>query len=189
TLASDAPAVRLTAGFGGGAWAGFRGNCDLFSLNGDTYNFESVPPAATTTNLTVTPTTSNWGDPVTLMATVTPGDATGTVEFGDQGGNPAFSQGFETDNNGWNVLPGQYTATRVASGTHGITSKTGSFHAEAPGPFDLDTQGGSAFTRWGGYNSVFPAAGYATTVDVYLDCQFAGTVGDKRIDFSSAIND
>ena len=36
----------------------------------------------------------------------------------------AFFQGFETDTNGW------FGATRVTSGTHGVPSKTGAFHAE-----------------------------------------------------------
>ncbi|HEY0004935.1 MAG TPA: DUF4214 domain-containing protein [Pyrinomonadaceae bacterium] len=99
----------------------------------------------------------------------------------------SFFQGFETDNSGWDVLAGQYTATRVASGTNGVPSKTGSFHAEA-GQFDLDNDGGSAFTRWGGYETVFPTDGYITSVDVYLDASLAATMPDVRFDFSSAIN-
>jgi hypothetical protein len=98
-----------------------------------------------------------------------------------------FFQGFETDNSGWDVFGGQYDATRVASGTHGVTSKTGGFHAEA-GHFDLDTDGGSAVTRWGGYSSVFPAGGYTTQVDVYLNVA-VGAVNDTRFDYLSTIND
>ena len=97
-----------------------------------------------------------------------------------------FFQGFEIDNSGWNVLAGQYTATRVASGTHGVPSKTGGFHAEA-GEFDLDNDSGSAFTRWGGYSSVFPVNGYTTQVDIYLNVG-VGAANDTRFDFSSAIN-
>src|SRR5437879_3705984 len=67
-----------------------------------------------------------------------------------------FFQGFETDANGW------FNATRVSSGTHGVPSKTGAFHAEDP------TNGGS-FTRWGGYSKTFPPGGYTTSVDIYLD--------------------
>ena len=56
-----------------------------------------------------------------------------------------FFQGFETDTNGW------FGATRVMSGTHGVPSKTGAFHAE-------DTNfNGNTFTRWGGYSKTFPA--------------------------------
>src|SRR2546423_1867713 len=46
-----------------------------------------------------------------------------------------YFQSFETDTAGW------VGATRVMSGTHGVASKIGAFHAE---------DGGGAFTRWGG---------------------------------------
>src|SRR2546423_1672663 len=88
-----------------------------------------------------------------------------------------FFQGFEVDNGGWNVFGGALDATRVASGTHGIMSKTGGFHAEAA----------TSATRWGGYSSVFPAGGYTTQVDVYLNVA-GGAANDTRFDFSSAIN-
>jgi hypothetical protein len=105
-----------------------------------------------------------------------------------------FSQGFEANNNGWNLGGGQYDATICPSGTHGITSKTGGFHAEAPGPFQLDTgypipSGGSAYTNWGGYSISFPAAGYTTAIWIYLDATGAGTANDTRFDWiASAIN-
>jgi len=108
------------------------------------------------------------------------------------GGNPwppaaAFSQGFEgLDNSGWNIFGGQYDAIAVPSGTHGIASRTGAAHGEV-GPFDLDNDGGSAFTRWGGYASVFPVGGYSTSVSVYLDLA-AGAANDTRFDYSSAIS-
>lgn len=51
---------------------------------------------------------------------------------------------------------------RVASYTNGVTSAAGDWHAEA-------RNAGSMFTRYGGYSSVFPAAGYTTSVDFYLD--------------------
>ena len=54
----------------------------------------------------------------------------------------AFFQSFETDTNGW------FSPTRVMSGTHGVLSESGAFHAE-------DTPSGS-FTRWGGYGKTFP---------------------------------
>lgn len=66
----------------------------------------------------------------------------------------AFFQSFETDDSGW------FGATRVTSGTHLITSKTGAFHAE---------DGGGAFTRWGGYSDTFPVGGYTTSIDIYLE--------------------
>jgi hypothetical protein len=93
-----------------------------------------------------------------------------------------FFQGFETDNNFWNLAPGQFTAVRVPSGTHGITSHTGSFHAEAPGPFQLCTTGGSAYTNYGGYSYQVPAGGWTTDIWVYLDIG-ATTVNDTRFDW------
>ena len=93
----------------------------------------------------------------------------------------AFFQSFETDDSGW------FGATRVTSGTHLITSKTGAFHAE---------DGGGAFTRWGGYSDTFPVGGYTTSIDIYLDISApygsATTLtpypNDTRFDWSSAIN-
>lgn len=91
-----------------------------------------------------------------------------------------FSNGFETDIAGW------FTPTRVASGTGGITSASGSFHATTA------TNAGD-FTRWGGYNygagNAVPTAfqKYSTSVDIYLNVN-GGWANDTRFDFSSAIN-
>ncbi len=109
-----------------------------------------------------------------------------------------FFQGFEVDNSGWNLLGGVNDATRVASGTNGITSKTGGFHGVATGSGAGGTEAASAFTRWGGYNGVpgcsgnacvgtFPANGYITSVDIYLNLAATST-NDTRFDFTSAIN-
>lgn len=89
-----------------------------------------------------------------------------------------FSNGFETDITGWE------TPTRVTSGTNGITSATGAWHAE---------ESGGDFTRWGGYNygagnaipTVFQE--YSTSVDIYLNVE-GGWANNTRFDFSSAIN-
>ena len=100
--------------------------------------------------------------------------ATVTVTFA------MFFQSFETDTTGW------IGATRVATGTHGVPSKTGAFHAEAPnnGPF----------TFWGGDSQTFPPGGYTTSVDIYLDISppyMTGSVmpypNDTRFDWTSAI--
>lgn len=89
-----------------------------------------------------------------------------------------FFQGFEINTDGWFTDP--TNITRVASGTNGVTSADGSFHAEV----DAD-----AFTKWGGYESTFPTNGYVTKIDVYLDMGENPTIGtDKRFDFSSAIS-
>jgi hypothetical protein len=103
----------------------------------------------------------------------------------------SYFQGFETDTGGWT------DATRVSSGTHGILSATGSWHAESTGG-TLNASG--AFTRWGGYGgnagcatsacaaAIFPSNGYITSIDVYLDVDSLTTTNDTRFDFSSAIN-
>lgn len=83
-----------------------------------------------------------------------------------------YSQGFETDGD-WNGT----TVTRVPSGTGGIPSKSGSFHAQA----------GTDFTRWGGYNAVFPSQGYTTSVAIYLNVGGA-YANDTRFDWDSAIS-
>jgi hypothetical protein len=83
-----------------------------------------------------------------------------------------YFQGFEVDTVDW------LGATRVTSGTHGVTSAAGDFHAEV-----LD----GAFTKFDGYESTFPNGGYTTSVDVYLDVD-AGYANDTRFDWSSAIS-
>jgi hypothetical protein len=96
-----------------------------------------------------------------------------------------YSNGFETDISGWDAFGVGYDPTRVASGTNGITSASGSFHAES-------TASGSA-GNWGGYNygagnavsTVFQE--YTTSIDIYLDVA-GGWANDTRFDFSSAIN-
>jgi hypothetical protein len=87
-----------------------------------------------------------------------------------------YFQGFETDTSGW------VGATRVPSGTNGVPSASGGFHAQV---------GGGAYTYWGGNNaSTNGATGvfqpYTTSVDIYLDMASAGN--DVRFDYTSAIN-
>ncbi|HEY6122953.1 MAG TPA: post-COAP-1 domain-containing protein [Pyrinomonadaceae bacterium] len=92
----------------------------------------------------------------------------------------AFFQSFETDTAGWTG------ATRVSSGTHGVPSKTGAFHAEDINGDDL------TYTFWGGESKTFPPGGYTTSVDIYLDIappymNGTGYANDTRFDWSSAI--
>src|SRR3972149_6070797 len=95
-----------------------------------------------------------------------------------------YFNGFEVDTDGW--LSNGGTITRVASGTNSITSADGDWHAEALIGDDFD----GVFTRWGGYESAFPANGYVTELDIYLDMALNTVVGtDLRFDYSSAIND
>jgi hypothetical protein len=101
-----------------------------------------------------------------------------------------YSNGFETDVLGWNSA-----TTRVPSGTAGVPSATGSFHAQ-----DSDPSANNPFTGWGatvvpadgynfgaGNNVGVPFQQYTTSVDVYLDME-AGMANDTRFDFTSAIN-
>jgi hypothetical protein len=96
-----------------------------------------------------------------------------------------YSNGFETDITDWDAFGGGFNATRVSSGTNGITSASGAFHAES-------STTGSA-SRWGGYNygagNAVPTAfqDYTTSLDIFLDIS-GGLANDTRFDFSSAIN-
>ena len=96
-----------------------------------------------------------------------------------------YANGFETGGSDWDAYGGSFNATRVASGTHGIVSATGGFHAEC-------SPSGSA-SRWGGYNfgagAGVPTAfrEYSTSVAIYLDVS-GGWSNRTRFDFSSAIN-
>lgn len=90
------------------------------------------------------------------------------------------SNTFETTVGDWTNV------TRVAA-TPGMPASEGNYYAQA----DIEPNAGApngAFTRWGGYESTFPAGGYTTSVDVYLDMALATGGADKRFDFSSAIN-
>ncbi len=134
---------------------------------------------------------------------------------------PTYRNGFEIDTAGWFNLPG--TITRQPSGyanpggyASGINSATGGFHARLDrAECETEVGGGGPtvrcsgpFTRWGGYNSTWPAGGYTTQVDVYLDSAYATDNADSyggnlaclpsnptdvacrgtRFDYSSAIN-
>ena len=96
-----------------------------------------------------------------------------------------YSNGFETNITDWDAFGGSYNATRVASGTNGITSASGGFYAQS-------SASGSA-SRWGGYNygagnnvpTVFQE--YITSVDIYMNVG-GGWNNNTRFDFSSAIN-
>lgn len=107
------------------------------------------------------------------------------LSLGTQCSAALYFNGFETDTAGWNVFGGSFDATRVPSGTNGITSATGSYHAE-------NSTSGSA-GNWGGYNfgagNAVPTAfqQYLTSVSIYLDVS-GSWANDTRFDFSSAIN-
>lgn len=91
-----------------------------------------------------------------------------------------YFNGFETDTANW------FTPNRVASGSGGIASSSGAFHATNP-------PATTSFTRWGAYNfgagDAVPTAfqEYTTSIDIYLNVG-GGWANDTRFDFSSAIN-
>src|SRR5690606_19231862 len=78
-----------------------------------------------------------------------------------------------------------FTPTRVASGTSGIPSSEGSFHAVLnPGAIGSTT---NAATNFGGYTDMFPTFGYTTSLDIYLDPSDI-PVNDTRFNYISAVN-
>ncbi|MEZ4957934.1 MAG: MopE-related protein [Saprospiraceae bacterium] len=79
---------------------------------------------------------------------------------------------------GWDAFGAAFTPIRVASGTNGITSSGGAFHAEVTG---------NAATDLGGYKSVFPACGFTVSLDMYLDVS-GGFANDTRVDYIAAIS-
>ena len=93
-----------------------------------------------------------------------------------------YLNGFETS-----IVPDDWgEVARVTSGTNGIISATGAWHAVVPANDD------GGFTRLGrigggSYNFTFPTCGYKTSLDIYLDVS-GGWVNDRRFDYSSAIN-
>ena len=100
---------------------------------------------------------------------------------------------------GWigppNIVQEPSGYTNAGGYADGIASATGAFHARLQLDLtDLSCIPGSAdcsgpFTRWGGYETVFPAAGYKSSVDIYLDTSFAAAHPDYRFDWDSAVND
>jgi hypothetical protein len=115
-----------------------------------------------------------------------------------------YFNGFEVNTAGWFNYSGA-TITRQPSGytngggyASGIPSAAGNYHARLgldPSPDTCLSGGGpqpvyyGPYTNWGGYGSTFPAGGYTTKLDIYLDVSWAKTHLDKRFDWSSAIND
>ncbi|MCA9054177.1 MAG: hypothetical protein KDA75_10095 [Planctomycetaceae bacterium] len=88
-----------------------------------------------------------------------------------------YFNGFEVDTAGWDVFGGSFDAARVPTGTGGISSAEGDWHAT----------GNTPATDWDGYGSVFPAGGYLTSVDVFLNVD-GGFANDTRLDYTSAIS-
>jgi len=105
-----------------------------------------------------------------------------------------YSEGFEgpwtPDGNGWNNFNGG-DVVRVGTGSNGVTSSEGSFHAEITnlsvqndwfGDPHLGTL--SPFTRLGGYSSDF-GGGFTVSQDIYLNP--AAWIDGDGFDFSTSI--
>jgi hypothetical protein len=116
---------------------------------------------------------------VTLAATVL---ATGALAAAPPG---PYANGIENAADAVSTDDGtgdpMFGVSRVASGPGAITSASGGYHA-------LATVDSGAFTRYGGYSSSFPAAGYTTSADIYLDTALSTAGADLRFDWSSAIS-
>jgi hypothetical protein len=84
-----------------------------------------------------------------------------------------WNQGFETNTDGWMDANSSWygVITRVASGTNGLASSIGSYHAVLEG----DAESGP-FSRFDGYRSVWPGT-WTAEVDVYLDPAWASGMG------------
>ncbi len=76
------------------------------------------------------------------------------------------------------------TSLGLTSGTAGIPAASGSYYAQAG---TNPTQALDQFTRLDGYSSTFPAGGFGTSVDIYLDMNGRDGRNDLRFDWSSAV--
>lgn len=126
------------------------------------------------------------GVAVVALATVAGGTLRPSESARSAAPPAAYFNGFEDTND---TSPPALTAdhamsnvTRVPTGTGGIASAAGGWHA-------LSATNAFAFTRYGGYSSIFPAGGYTTSIDIYLDTAESPTASDIQFDWSSAIND
>ncbi len=99
-----------------------------------------------------------------------------------------FSNGFETDTAGWTPYGPPFDATRVPSGTNGVTSASGSFHAvnSASSPYPATNWGGENFGAGDAVPTAFQE--YTTSLDIYLNVD-GGYANDTRFDWDSAISD
>lgn len=78
---------------------------------------------------------------------------------------------------------------RVASGTDGITSKSGGAHAVINSTANIATNTTGAFSRIGGYNGTF-GAGFVSSVDVYFDMSDPGLAANTYgWDLDQAVSD
>ncbi len=103
------------------------------------------------------------------------GPAGASLVFDAPTATEGFFEGFESavpPADAW--LPYNNNIVRVASGTDGIASKTGGYHASID-PSDAAQSG--VFTRLGGYSSSF-GNGFIASQDIYIDLSDTNVVND-----------
>jgi autotransporter-associated beta strand protein len=131
-----------------------------------------------------------------------PGQCGAVVNYTLTAADPGYFQGFENPywlsgnseqqpSTDWNEYDSQ--VTRVASGTDGITSRSGLGHGVINSTAALVDDATGAFSRLGGYSSVF-GTGYRVAQDVYIDLQdpsvtSATASSGYAWDLSAAAND
>ncbi|MHA7813669.1 MAG: hypothetical protein ACX94C_09785 [Phycisphaerales bacterium] len=88
-----------------------------------------------------------------------------------------FNQGFETDTSGWFDENNGWSGTidRVSSGTDGITSASGAYHANF-GQSNGDGGLTAGFTRFDGYRDTWSGP-YQASVAIYLDTNWTAGEG------------
>ncbi len=89
-----------------------------------------------------------------------------------------YSQGFEVNIGDWTSGGDYGTITRTATGTNGIASADGNWHAL------VESDSSGPFTRFDGYKTTWPGT-WKSEVDVYLDPSWTDGSG---FDFSVAAN-
>lgn len=117
---------------------------------------------------------------------ITFGDRTVVLKDLEQPEVYRYEQGFENDTDGWfDSDSGWYGGvSRVSTGTEGIDSASGEFHAVFTGDDD-----GAPFTRYNGYEDEW-SGGWTTSMKIYLDVhdENGGWAAGEGFDLSSAAN-
>src|SRR4051812_18896030 len=94
----------------------------------------------------------------------------------------SYTNGVEKKSDVRQATQEMLNVNRVASGTVGYPAASGKWFGLAPVASDTV----NTFTRYGGYSNAFPAGGYTTSVDIYLD---TNAQIRTSFDWTSAIND
>ena len=92
-----------------------------------------------------------------------------------------YANGFETAEDVGTTDQAMFNVTQVVTGTAGSPRRAAATTPSRPSV-------GRKFTRYGGYSTTFPAGGYTTSADIYLDTAASTGGADLRFDWSSAIS-